>query len=121
LQAEASSLKKRAETLLDTAFNLNAMKPDCLVMRHSAFRRTQFMSRAISTFPVINAGDAPMNILARLLDALTISDRKGNHQQSERYHSWRPSTQPCGTVQYSSARKIWLPFHSLRPFHVGAA
>src|SRR5207253_3650692 len=35
LQAEASSLKK-GETLLDTAFNLNAMKPDCLVMRHAA-------------------------------------------------------------------------------------
>src|SRR5579864_4024853 len=35
LQAESSSIKK-GETLLDTAFNLNAMKPDCLVMRHSA-------------------------------------------------------------------------------------
>src|SRR5258708_12272186 len=35
LQAEASSLKK-GETLLDTVFNLNAMNPDCLVMRHAA-------------------------------------------------------------------------------------
>src|SRR3974377_1589929 len=35
LQAEASSLKK-GETLLDTANNLNAMKPDCFVMRHSS-------------------------------------------------------------------------------------
>src|SRR5258707_5433142 len=35
LQAEASSLKK-GETLVDTAFHLNAMKPDCLVMRHAS-------------------------------------------------------------------------------------
>ena len=44
LQAEASSLKK-GETLLDTVFNLDAMKPDCLVMRHAASGATDYVAR----------------------------------------------------------------------------
>ncbi|MGB6669743.1 MAG: aspartate carbamoyltransferase, partial [Candidatus Acidiferrum sp.] len=35
LQAESSSVKK-GESLLDTVHTLDAMKPDCLVMRHAA-------------------------------------------------------------------------------------
>ena len=38
LQAESSSLKK-GESLLDTVRTLDAMKPDCIVMRHSFVRR----------------------------------------------------------------------------------
>jgi len=53
LQAEASSLKK-GETLLDTAFNLNAMKPDCLVMRHSASGAADYVAGRLD-IPVINA------------------------------------------------------------------
>jgi len=55
LQAEASSLKK-GETLLDTVFNLNAMKPDCLVMRHAASGATDYVARHLD-IPVVNAGD----------------------------------------------------------------
>jgi aspartate carbamoyltransferase catalytic subunit len=76
LQAEASSLKK-GETLLDTAFNLNAMKPDCLVMRHSASGAPNYVARHLD-IPVINAGDGTHEHPSQgLLDALTISDRKG--------------------------------------------
>ena len=76
LQAEASSLKK-GETLLDTAFNLNAMKPDCLVMRHAASGAPNFVARHLD-IPVINAGDGTHEHPSQgLLDALTIRDRLG--------------------------------------------
>src|SRR5438128_5287819 len=76
LQAEASSLKK-GETLLDTAFNLNAMKPDCLVMRHAASGATHYVARHLD-IPVINAGDGTHEHPSQgLLDALTIRDRLG--------------------------------------------
>jgi len=76
LQAEASSLKK-GETLLDTAFNLNAMKPDCLVMRHAASGAPDYVARHLD-IPVINAGDGTHEHPSQgLLDALTIRDRKG--------------------------------------------
>ena len=77
LQAEASSLKK-GETLLDTAFNLNAMKPDCLVMRHSASGAPHFVARHLD-IPVVNAGDGTHEHPSQgLLDALTIRDRLGS-------------------------------------------
>ena len=76
LQAEASSLKK-GETLLDTVFNLNAMKPDCLVMRHSASGAPDYVARHLD-IPVVNAGDGTHEHPSQgLLDALTIRDRKG--------------------------------------------
>ena len=76
LQAEASSLKK-GETLLDTAFNLNAMRPDCLVMRHSASGAPHYVARHLD-IPVVNAGDGTHEHPSQgLLDALTIRDRKG--------------------------------------------
>jgi aspartate carbamoyltransferase catalytic subunit len=76
LQAEASSIKK-GETLLDTAFNLNAMKPDCLVMRHSASGATDYVARHLD-IPVVNAGDGTHEHPSQgLLDALTIRDRLG--------------------------------------------
>ena len=76
LQAEASSLKK-GESLLDTAHTLNAMKPDCLVMRHAASGAADFVARHLD-IPVINAGDGTHEHPSQaLLDALTIRDRKG--------------------------------------------
>src|SRR6266581_232122 len=76
LQAEASSLKK-GETLLDTVFNLNAMKPDCMVMRHAASGAANYVARHLD-IPVINAGDGTHEHPSQgLLDALTIRDRLG--------------------------------------------
>jgi aspartate carbamoyltransferase catalytic subunit len=76
LQAEASSLKK-GETLLDTVFNLNAMKPDCLVMRHAASGAADYVARHLD-IPVVNAGDGTHEHPSQgLLDALTIRDRRG--------------------------------------------
>jgi aspartate carbamoyltransferase catalytic subunit len=79
LQAEASSLKK-GESLLDTVHTLDAMKPDCLVMRHAASGASEFVARHLD-IPVINAGDGTHEHPSQgLLDALTIRDRKGTVQ-----------------------------------------
>src|ERR1700688_2775214 len=76
LQAESSSLKK-GESLLDTVHTLNAMKPDCLVMRHTASGAADFVARHLD-IPVINAGDGTHEHPSQgLLDALTIRDRLG--------------------------------------------
>ena len=79
LQAESSSLKK-GESLLDTVHTLNAMKPDCLVMRHASSGAADFVARHLD-IPVINAGDGTHEHPSQgLLDALTIRDRKGSIQ-----------------------------------------
>ena len=76
LQAEASSLRK-GESLLDTVRTLNAMKPDCIVMRHSASGAADFIAQRFE-IPVINAGDGMHEHPTQgLLDALTIRERKG--------------------------------------------
>ncbi len=75
LQAESSSLKK-GESLLDTIHTLNAMKPDCFIIRHSASGAPEFIARHVD-IPIINAGDGTHEHPTQgLLDALTIRDRK---------------------------------------------
>jgi aspartate carbamoyltransferase catalytic subunit len=77
LQAESSSLKK-GESLLDTVRTLDAMKPDCIVMRHSSSGAPDFVARNLD-LPVINAGDGTHEHPTQaLLDALTIRDRRGS-------------------------------------------
>lgn len=77
LQAETSSLRK-GESLLDTVRTLDAMKPDCIVMRHAASGAPEFVARRLQ-IPVINAGDGTHEHPTQaLLDALTIRDRRGS-------------------------------------------
>lgn len=77
LQAESSSLKK-GETLLDTIKTLDAMKPDCIVMRHACSGAPHFVARHLD-IPVINAGDGTHEHPTQgLLDALTLRDRRGS-------------------------------------------
>ena len=77
LQAESSSLKK-GESLLDTVRTLDAMKPDCIVMRHASSGAPHFVARHLE-IPVINAGDGTHEHPTQaLLDALTIRDRRGS-------------------------------------------
>lgn len=77
LQAESSSLKK-GESLIDTVHTLEAMKPDCIVIRHAASGAADFISERVAV-PVINAGDGLHEHPTQgLLDALTIRDRRGS-------------------------------------------
>jgi aspartate carbamoyltransferase catalytic subunit len=76
ISASTSSVTK-GETLLDTARNLEAMSPDCIVVRHSSAGAPHQLARVCSA-GIINAGDgAHEHPTQALLDALTIRERKG--------------------------------------------
>ncbi len=73
----ASSSVKKGETLIDTAATLNAMRPDLIVVRHSAAGAVHLLARKVDC-SVINAGDgAHEHPTQALLDALTIRRNKG--------------------------------------------
>ena len=76
ISASGSSVTK-GETLLDTARNLEAMAPDCIVIRHNCAGAPHQLAR-ICRAGIINAGDgAHEHPTQALLDALTIRERKG--------------------------------------------
>jgi aspartate carbamoyltransferase catalytic subunit len=67
----------KGETLLDTARNINAMKPNIIVMRHPASGAAHFLSRHVSC-SVINAGDGSNEHPSQgLLDLFAILKVKG--------------------------------------------
>ena len=67
----------KGETLIDTAATLNAMRPDVIVVRHSAAGAVELLSQKVGC-SVINAGDgAHEHPTQALLDALTIRRHKG--------------------------------------------
>lgn len=76
ISVSTSSVSK-GETLLDTARNLEAMAPDCIVIRHSSAGAPQHLAQVCSA-AIVNAGDgAHEHPTQALLDALTIRERKG--------------------------------------------
>ena len=75
--ATATSSVQKGETLLDTVRNLEAMRPDLVVMRHAASGAHQFLARH-SRASIVNAGDgAHEHPTQALLDALTLRQHKG--------------------------------------------
>jgi aspartate carbamoyltransferase catalytic subunit len=67
-----SSSMTKGETLIDTAVTLNAMKPDLLVVRHSASGASALLAQKVSC-SVINAGDGwHEHPTQALLDLLSI-------------------------------------------------
>jgi len=75
ISVSTSSVSK-GETLLDTARNLQAMSPDCIVIRHSAAGAPYHLSRVCDA-AIVNAGDgAHEHPTQALLDALTIREHK---------------------------------------------
>ncbi|MBD8064686.1 aspartate carbamoyltransferase catalytic subunit [Devosia sp. PTR5] len=76
MSVKTSSVSK-GETLVDTATTLNAMRPDVLVVRHSAAGAVELLSQKVGC-SVVNAGDgAHEHPTQALLDALTIRNHKG--------------------------------------------
>ncbi len=76
ISVSTSSVSK-GETLLDTARNLEAMAPDCIVIRHSSAGAPHHLARSCSA-AIVNAGDgAHEHPTQALLDALTIREHKG--------------------------------------------
>src|SRR5579862_4220668 len=75
ITASGSSVSK-GESLVDTLNTLAAMRPDAIVMRHSASGAPHFLARYLP-IPIINAGDGTHEHPTQaLLDALTILDRR---------------------------------------------
>jgi aspartate carbamoyltransferase catalytic subunit len=75
ISVSSSSLSK-GETLLDTALNLDAMAPDCIVVRHSSAGVPHQLAK-VSRAAIINAGDgANEHPTQALLDAMTIREHK---------------------------------------------
>jgi len=73
----STSSVTKGETLLDTARNLEAMAPDCIVIRHSMAGAPQHLARMCNA-PIVNAGDGSHEHPTQaLLDALTIREYKG--------------------------------------------
>jgi len=77
VSGSASSVVK-GETLMDTAKNLEAMSPDCVVIRHAMAGAPHMLARALRA-AIINAGDgAHEHPTQALLDLLTIREKKGH-------------------------------------------
>jgi aspartate carbamoyltransferase catalytic subunit len=75
--ASGSSVSK-GETLKDTARNIEAMKIDMVVIRHSAAGAPHFLTRVVKA-NVINAGDgAHEHPTQALLDMMTLREKHGS-------------------------------------------
>ena len=75
LSGAASSVKK-GESLLDTTRNLDAMRPDIIILRHSSSGAAAFLAERVSC-AIVNAGDgAHEHPTQALVDLLTISEHK---------------------------------------------
>jgi aspartate carbamoyltransferase catalytic subunit len=73
----SSSSTTKGESLLDTAMNLAAMKPDVIVIRHAASGAAEHIARHVDA-AVINAGDGSHEHPSQaLIDAVTIRKHKG--------------------------------------------
>ena len=75
--SSATSSVTKGETLLDTARNIEAMKPNLLILRHPASGAPHFLSRFVSC-SIINAGDGSNEHPSQgLLDLYTVLKEKG--------------------------------------------
>lgn len=76
--AASTSSTVKGETLIDTARNIEAMKPDCIVVRHASAGAPSTLARAVNV-PVINAGDGfHEHPTQGLLDVYTMEEKLGN-------------------------------------------
>lgn len=77
ITASTSSVQK-GETLIDTAKNLEAMGPHCIVVRHSSAGSPRVLAQAVG-MAVVNAGDGfHEHPTQGLLDLFTIEEKLGS-------------------------------------------
>lgn len=102
----AQSSVKKGETLIDTAVTLNAMRPDVLVIRHSASGGVKLLSRKVDC-SVINAGDGThQHPTQAMLDCLTIRRNKTRIEGLK--------VVICGDIKHSRvARSTCMALHLL--------
>ncbi|MFQ6093295.1 MAG: aspartate carbamoyltransferase catalytic subunit [bacterium] len=76
--SKTGSSVQKGETLKDTARNIEAMKVDMVVIRHSAPGAPHFLARCLDV-PIINAGDGGHEHPTQaLLDMYTLRERYGS-------------------------------------------
>ena len=76
--AVAASSVSKGESLKDTMLTLQALKADCIVIRHSSSGTAEFAAKELD-IPVINAGDGQHEHPTQgLLDMLTIQQHCGS-------------------------------------------
>jgi len=74
----STSSVSKGETLIDTALTLDAMSPDCIVVRHGSAGVPHQLAK-ISKAAIVNAGDGTNEHPTQaLLDAMTIREQKKN-------------------------------------------
>ncbi len=74
--SKSSSSIVKGETLIDTAKNLEAMKPDIIVLRHSSSGAPHLIAKRVKA-SVVNAGDGiHAHPSQALLDLMTIREKK---------------------------------------------
>ncbi len=79
ISASTSSIVK-GETLIDTAKNLEAMKPDVIVLRHPSSGAPHLIAKRVRA-SVINAGDGiHAHPSQALLDMMSVREKKGKIQ-----------------------------------------
>ncbi|MGI8542015.1 MAG: aspartate carbamoyltransferase catalytic subunit [Aridibacter sp.] len=72
----STSSVSKGETLIDTALTLDAMSPDCIVVRHGSAGVPHQLAK-ISRAAIVNAGDGTNEHPTQaLLDAMTIREQK---------------------------------------------
>ncbi|HET6421550.1 MAG TPA: aspartate carbamoyltransferase catalytic subunit [Geobacteraceae bacterium] len=77
ISASTSAVQK-GETLLDTARNVEAMKPDIIVIRHGISGAPEYLAKR-GSYSVINAGDGAHEHPSQgLLDMLTMREKLGS-------------------------------------------
>lgn len=75
--SKSSSSIVKGETLIDTARNLEAMKPDVIVLRHPSSGAPHLIAKRVKA-SIINAGDGiHAHPSQSLLDMMTIREEKG--------------------------------------------
>jgi aspartate carbamoyltransferase catalytic subunit len=78
--SKSSSSIVKGETLIDTAKNLEAMKPDVIVLRHSSSGAPHLIAQRVKA-SVINAGDGiHAHPSQALLDMMSVREKKGKIQ-----------------------------------------
>ncbi len=120
ISASSSSVTK-GETLADTARNLEAMKPDAIVVRHPSSGACSLLARHVGC-PILNAGDGcHEHPTQALLDCLTIRERRGDDRRPHRRHRGRPAAQPRRPLQHPRPARAGRPGAAGRAADAAAA
>ena len=77
ISTSGSAMEKKGETLIDTIKNIEAMRPDILIIRHS-IAGSSAQAVEFTNAHIVNAGDGMHEHPTQaLLDLMTINDAKG--------------------------------------------